>query len=144
MGEQLWIQANYSNNNKEEMAIEAPKTLANGTLRDVIKYLLSDKVKQDMTTHEEDIIEEIRNLMEGHRQEEESGRVAQFRPAIYLKTQQGMWYQEGDEKKMANLDIPIGDYLVPSEIQVQGEKLNVDIVSMLIGQIATIGVYNLQ
>ena len=49
MGEQLWIQANYSNNNKEEMAIEAPKTLANGTLRDVIKYLLSDKVRYDNT-----------------------------------------------------------------------------------------------
>ena len=139
MGEQIWIQADYSNNNKGEMATEAPKTLANGTLRDVVKYLLSDEVKQDLTPHEEDVIEEIRNLMDGHRQEEESGHVDQFRPAIYLKTQQGTWHQEGDGKKMANLDISVRDYLIPSKIEVRGEKLDVDIVSIIVGQVPTIG-----
>ena len=139
MGEQLWSKAKYTKNRGKELAIEAPKTLASGTLREVIGYILSDEIKQtDLTDNETDIISEVSLYMEGYAQEE-LGKPTQHRLAVHMMTKEGTWHQEGGKQGKAKLEMKVKDYLLPGEVTVQGEKLNIDTLSRIFEQTPTIG-----
>lgn len=142
MGEQFWVKANYelNPNKKDNLSIEVPKSLANRNLRDVIDYMLSEELTKynTLSDYEQNIFAEIKNYIEGYRQEE-TGRTTQYRLGFRLKAKDNSWYAEGKSDSMANIDLLIRDYVLPTEIETSGQKIKIDILTVIFQQHPTIG-----
>ena len=137
----FWIRANYIENlGREDLAVEAPETLREGTLGDLIGYMLSDEareVQQICRPSELDILGKISSCVEMHKKalEGEYGSMLQ----IELQDKGGVWIAHGSRGCSVNMEEQISPYIKTEVKELDGENIEVDVLNILFLQ--TFGVH---
>ena len=146
---ELWIKANYMSNHNPQLAVEAPESLKQGTIKDVIDFLMSNSCANqlkkfsdpDTLKNELDIIEEIKGYMLNYettfvkyKEAKSLGKKIddpKFDPrglcdrvlVVEIRQADGTWYSGGTELMLPDLTKPVAPYITKTEIS--GHKFDV-------------------